>query len=94
MRNLLVRAPNKMTLHSKGLFRLWTASGCIDNAEQKPASPSVPQRKRSISELRFILIGTLIIFAFFVVSCAHEEKRKAASREDSGVFPVSSNGTR
>ena len=27
----LLRAPNKMTLHSNGLFRVWTASGCIDH---------------------------------------------------------------
>ncbi|MCP4610169.1 MAG: amidohydrolase [Planctomycetes bacterium] len=63
---IVFRAPNKMTLHSNGLFRLWTASGCIDNAEQKPASPSAPKRKRSFSVLRFILIGTLsLMFVFF-----------------------------
>ena len=28
-----LRAPNKMTLHSNGLFRLWTASGCIDHPQ-------------------------------------------------------------
>ena len=27
----LLRAPNKMTLHSDGSFRLWMVSGCIDH---------------------------------------------------------------
>ena len=27
-----LRAPNKMTLHSSGLFHAWLASGCIDDA--------------------------------------------------------------
>ena len=28
---MVIRAPNKMNLHSNGLFGLWTASGSIDH---------------------------------------------------------------
>jgi hypothetical protein len=28
-----VRAPNKMNLHSSGLFWIWTASDCIDHPQ-------------------------------------------------------------
>jgi len=56
---MILRAPNKMTLHSNGLFRLWTASGCIDNAVHCLLRLPCQKRKRSFSVLRFILIGTL-----------------------------------
>lgn len=36
---ILFRAHNKMNLHSNGLFCVWMASGCIDNAYTLPASP-------------------------------------------------------
>ena len=57
----LLRAPNKMTGHSKLLVLSLAASGSIDNAKQKPASPSAPKQKRSFSVLRLILLGTLRI---------------------------------
>ena len=30
-KGICLRAPNKITLHSNGLFRFWAASGCIDH---------------------------------------------------------------
>ncbi len=70
-----------MTLYSNGLFRLWTASGCIDNAERKPASPSVPQRKHLFSVLRFILIGTLATLSIFVLSSCGSLRISQADRK-------------
>ena len=40
-----LRAYNKMTLYSSGLFSVWPASGCIDNLSRLPASPSLPDEK-------------------------------------------------
>jgi hypothetical protein len=48
-----------MTLHSNGLFRIWAASGCIDNAGHYLLRLPCQRRKRSFSVRRFILIGTL-----------------------------------
>jgi hypothetical protein len=40
-----LRAYNKMTLYSSGLFFVLTASGCIDNALALPVSPSLQDKK-------------------------------------------------
>jgi hypothetical protein len=40
-----LRAYNKMTLHSSGLFSVRTASGCIDNTLVLPVSPFLPDEK-------------------------------------------------
>ena len=40
-----IRAYNKMTLYSSGLFFVLTASGCIDNALALPVSPSLQDEK-------------------------------------------------
>jgi hypothetical protein len=40
-----LRAYNKMTLYSSGLFFVLTASGCIDNASALPVSPSLQDKK-------------------------------------------------
>ena len=40
-----LRAYNKMTLYSSGLFFVLTASGCIDNALALPVSPSLQDEK-------------------------------------------------
>ncbi len=45
VRVLWLRAYNKMTLYSSGLFSARTASGCIDNAFALPVSPSLPDEK-------------------------------------------------
>jgi hypothetical protein len=40
-----LRAYNKMTLHSSGLFSVRTASGRIDNTLILPASPFLPDEE-------------------------------------------------
>jgi hypothetical protein len=40
-----LRAYNKMTLYSSGLFFVLTASGYIDNALALPVSPSLQDKK-------------------------------------------------
>jgi hypothetical protein len=71
---ILLRAPIKMTLHSNGLFRIWTASGCIDNAVHCLFRLPCQTRKRSFSVRRFILIGTLLLAGLLV----HKAEAEAA----------------
>jgi outer membrane protein TolC len=56
----VIRAYNKMTLYSNGLFSIRTASGCIDNGENKSLF-RLPCRtkKRSFSVQRLILLEAL-----------------------------------
>ncbi|MBW8038589.1 MAG: hypothetical protein FVQ85_01165 [Planctomycetes bacterium] len=51
----ILRAYNKMTLYSSGLFFVLTASGCIDNASALPVSPSLQDEKT-------LALGTTIHF--------------------------------
>ena len=48
-----------MTLHSNGLFCVWTASGCIDYLLDSLLRLPCQTQKRSFSVRRFILVGTL-----------------------------------
>jgi len=56
-----IRASNKMTLHSSGLFSVWTASGCIDNPHGCLLRLPCQTKKRSLSMRRFILLEALSI---------------------------------
>jgi hypothetical protein len=55
----LLRAPNKDRAFKEAYFVSGLRQAAKDNAEQKPACPSAPKRKRSFSVLLFILLGTL-----------------------------------
>jgi hypothetical protein len=65
-----------MTGHSNGLFRFWTASDSIDNAEQKPASLSLPETKA-------LIFGATINFvrhSKIASSCSAYMQRKERER--------------
>ena len=56
----VLRAYNKMTLYSSGLFSVRTASGCIDNALTKACFAFLAgKKKHSLSVQLFILLETL-----------------------------------
>jgi DNA-binding beta-propeller fold protein YncE len=81
---VLLRAPIKMTLHSNGLFRVWTASGSIDNAVHCLLRLPCQTRKRSFSVRRFILIGTLLLAALFI--CKAEAESPVATTESPHIL--------